>query len=265
MKLIELIEQYNSLNLSKTINFDKFNLFSITHHSTSLEGSTLTETETNLLLDEGLTPKGKPIEHSLMTTDHAAALVYIIEEAKQKKEISTSFIQHINAKVMAHTGKVYNTALGEVDGTKGMFRKGNVMAGSRYFPNYDKVEHLTSKLCNEINNKITTAATVTDKINLSFDAQFDLVSIHPFYDGNGRTSRLLMNYIQAYFQLPMAIVFKEDKADYIDALEKSRTTEDLTAFRNFMTSQYSNYLIREINNFKNMDNKSGGKGFSFVF
>jgi Fic family protein len=265
MKIEDLINEYQSLDLSKSIHFDKFNLYFITHHSTSLEGSTLTEIETNLLLDEGLTPKGKPLEHSLMTTDHAEALLYIINEAKQKKEISNSFIQKINAKVMAKTGKIYNTVLGEVDATSGAFRKGNVSAGIRYFPNYDKVESLTEKLCNTINKKLKTSATVTDQLYLSFDAHFDLVSIHPFYDGNGRTSRLLMNYILSFFQLPLAIVFKEDKAEYIEALEKSRTTEDLTPFRNFMLLQYSKFLTREILNFKSIDKKDKGKGFSMIF
>ncbi len=84
MQITELIEEYQRLNLSESIHFDKFNLYSVTHHSTSIEGSTLTEIETNLLLDEGLTPKGKSLEHSLMTTDHAAALLYVIDEANQK-------------------------------------------------------------------------------------------------------------------------------------------------------------------------------------
>ncbi len=265
MEIEDLIKEYQLLDLSKSIHFDKFNLYSITHHSTSLEGSTLTEIETNLLLDEGLTPKGKPLEHSLMTTDHAQALLYIIDEAKQKKEISNSFIQKINSNVMAKTGKVYNTVFGEVDGTTGAFRKGNVMAGNRYFPNYDKVELLTTKLSNEINSKLKTATSVADQLQLAFDAHFDLVSIHPFYDGNGRTSRLLMNYIMSFFQLPLAIVFKEDKADYIEALEKTRTTEDLTPFRKFMLNQYSKFLTREILNFKSIDKNDKGKGFSMIF
>ncbi|MEO6328537.1 MAG: Fic family protein [Ginsengibacter sp.] len=52
-----------------------------------------------------------------------------------------------------------------------------------------------------------------EELNTSIDAHFDLVTLHPFYDGNGRTSRLLMNYLQLQANLPMAIVFKEDKAE----------------------------------------------------
>lgn len=111
MQIIELLNEYRSLNLSQSINYDKFIRYSITHHSTSIEGSTLTEIETNLLLGEGLTPKGKPLEHSLMTTDHADALSFTIEQAKQKKEIDVKLIQSINAKVMSKTDKVYQTVL----------------------------------------------------------------------------------------------------------------------------------------------------------
>ena len=109
--------------------------------------------------------------------------------------------------------------------------------------------------------------SIEDQLLLSFDAHFDLVSIHPFYDGNGRTSRLFMNFIQAYFNLPLALVFKEDKAEYFEALEATRDHEDLSFFRNFMCVQYQKYLKSIINNFrKSMKEplKMGG-GFSMIF
>ncbi|MDQ2721212.1 MAG: hypothetical protein M3Z26_15800 [Bacteroidota bacterium] len=70
-KIISLIEKFESLQLSKNIDFDKFNQYAITHHSTTIEGSTLTETETRLLLDEELTPKGKPLKNQfLLSLNH---------------------------------------------------------------------------------------------------------------------------------------------------------------------------------------------------
>lgn len=265
MQVLELLKQYQALNLSQNTDYDKFSRYSITHHSTSVEGSTLSEIETNLLLDEGLTPKGKPIEHSLMTLDHQNALLYIIEKAKQKTKIDNTLIQQINAKVMSKTGNIYNTVFGEIDASKGLFRKGNVVAGNRYFPNYDKVETLTEKLTNTISSKIDSIIKTEEQLQLSFDAHFDLVSIHPFYDGNGRTSRLLMNYIQLYYNLPMSIVFKEDKADYIQALEDSRNKEDLNPFRDFMTNQYIKFLNHEIQNYQTINKKNNGNGFSMIF
>ena len=265
MNVLELLKEYKSLNLSQTTNYDKFSRYSITHHSTSVEGSTLTEIETNLLLDEGLTPKGKPIEHSLMTLDHEDAILFIIENSKTKLLVNAEFIKAINAKVMSKTGSIYNTIFGEIDSSKGLFRKGNVVAGNRYFPNYDKVESLTKKLTTTISEKMKTVSDIQNQLQLSFDAHFDLVSIHPFYDGNGRTSRLLMNYIQLYYNLPMAIVFKEDKVDYINALENSRTQESLQPFRDFMTSQYIKLLSQEIDNYKSINKKNDSSGFSMIF
>lgn len=166
---------------------------------------------------------------------------------------------------MAKTGSVYNTVLGEIDASKGVFRKGNVVAGNRYFPNYDKVEALTKKLTDTIDSTIDSISDIKEQLQLSFDAHFDLVSIHPFYDGNGRTSRLLMNNIQLYYNLPMSIVFKEDKADYIQALENARNKEDLSPFRNFMTNQYLKFLNQEILNHNSINKKNNGNGFSMIF
>jgi Fic family protein len=246
---IELLQAYQSLNLSEVIDFDKFNHYSITHHSTSIEGSTLTATETRLLLDEELTPKGKPLLHSLMVKNHYDALRFVLDSAEKKQSISVKFIQEINAKVLKNTGSVYRTLWGDIDSTKGSFRKSNVSAGVRFFPNFPKVENLTKNLVEQLNDRIKLAETTESQLILSFDAHFELVSIHPFYDGNGRTSRLLMNYLQQFFGLPLGIVFSEDKTEYFDALEAARNNEDLSFFRDFMFGQYAKHLRAEMEKF----------------
>lgn len=264
--IISLFEKFQSLNLSAIIDFDKFNGYAITHHSTTIEGSTLTETETRLLLDEGITPAGKPLLHSLMVQDHYNALLFITQKSKESITITPGFIQQINAAVMKQTGSIYQTVFGELDATKGVFRKGNISAGSTYFVGYEKVEPLVNNLCKAINEKVIAANTVTEKLHTCFDAHFDLVTIHPFYDGNGRTSRLLMNYLQLYFNLPLSIVFKEDKAAYFEALQQTRKEEDIAIFRSFMYAQYAKYLQLEIDKFEQMQKHGGaGKGYSFVF
>lgn len=264
--IISLIEKFQSLNLSSIIDFDKFNSYAITHHSTTIEGSTLTEVETRLLLDEGITPAGKPLMHSLMVKDHYNALLFITQKAKEKIHLSPEFIQQINASVMKQTGSIYQTVFGELDATKGVFRKGNVSAGNTYFVGYEKVETLVKKLCDGITKKISTCISLTEKLNICFDAHFDLVTIHPFYDGNGRTSRLLMNYLQLLFNLPLSIVFKQDKAAYFEALQQTREKEDIRVFQNFMYAQYTKYLQMEIEKIEQAEKEgTKGKGYSFVF
>jgi Fic family protein len=265
VNIISLLEKFQSLNLSTNIDFDKFNQYAITHHSTTIEGSTLTEIETRLLLDEGTTPAGKPLLHSLMVQDHYKALLFVIEQAAKKTTLTPALIQNINAQVMKQTGSIYQTVFGELDAGKGVFRKGNVSAGNTYFVSYDKVEGLVKKLCTSIADKIHNTASIAAQLDLSFDAHFDLVTIHPFYDGNGRTSRLLMNYLQTYFGLPMSIVFKEDKAAYFEALQQTRQKEDITFFRKFMYGQYEKYLLMEIEKFEQMNKKGKNGGYSFVF
>jgi Fic family protein len=261
-----LIKRYRDLNLQDVLDHERFNEYSIVHHSTSIEGSTLTEVETRLLLEEDITPKGKPLTHSLMVKDHYNALRYVLDSAASKKTISIELIQHINALVMKSTGSTYNTVFGEIDASKGMFRKGNVSAGGSYFPNYDKVEPYTIQLVKRINDTLAKVQTEREQLKLSFIAHFDLVSVHPFYDGNGRTSRLLMNYIQALYGLPLAIVFKEDKADYYVALEETRKQEDEQIFNTFMFGQYRKHLEQEITTYEQaMTQKQpkGGKGNGF--
>ncbi len=265
--IISLLEHFNKLELSKNIDFDKFNQYTITHHSSSIEGSILTEIETRLLLDEGITPKGKPLLHSLMVKDHYNALLFIINAKKENKKITPEFIQHINSMVMKQTGNIYYTVFGDLDSAKGIFRKGNVSAGNAYFVSYNKVESLVKELCNKINEKINKPISSTGQLDYCFDAHFDLVTIHPFYDGNGRTSRLLMNYLQLCAGLPMAIVFKEDKAEYFESLQQTRQHEDITIFRKFMYGQYAKYLQKEIEKFEKMKNseKKNGDNYSLIF
>ena len=163
-----------------------------------------------------------------MVTDHFAAQLFILNAAKEKRGITVNFIKQINALVVKNTGKTYHTVFGVIDSTTGDFRKGNVSAGTTYFPNYDKIESLMKK-----------KNSVAEKLNISFDAHFNLVSIHPFYDGNGRSSRLLMNYIQACYDLPLTIVQSDTKAEYIQALIDSREKNDIQIFRDFMADIYT--------------------------
>ena len=249
---LKLLHKFQSLNLGEVIDFDRFNQYSITHHSTNIEGSTLTATETRLLLEEQLTPSGKPLAHSLMVKDHFEALRFTLQAADDRAPLTVGFLQKINSLVLKNTGAIYRTLSGDIDSSLGAFRKSNVSAGTRFFPNFTKVENLTNSLVEKLNYQLENAQTTEAQLELSFDSHFELVSIHPFYDGNGRTSRLLMNYFQQYFKLPLAIVFSENKAAYFDALEAARNTENMEPFRDFMVGQYAKQLNAEIQKFEQL-------------
>ncbi|OQX99603.1 MAG: hypothetical protein B6I20_09780, partial [Bacteroidetes bacterium 4572_117] len=256
-----LIKKYRELQIENAIDYRKFNLYLITNHSTVIEGSSLTNIETQLLLDENITPKGKALDHSLMTKDHYSALLYTLELANTKTLISSNILKKISSKIMISTGSVFNTILGEVDVTKGDIRKMNVFVGKRSFPNYDKVPKLIVGFCEKLNKMISECEKDSKKqLEIAFWAHFNLVGIHPFIDGNGRLSRLIMNYVQEYFNLPLSIVFKEDKSVYFNTLESAREKKDISLFYSFMFDQYNKYLSAEINNYnKNTNN------FSFLF
>lgn len=88
--IVALIKVYQSLNLSDVLHHDKFLYYTLTFHSTAIEGSTLTEMETRLLLDEGITPGGKPLEHSQMVKDHYDALRFTLKKQERKQR----YLQH---------------------------------------------------------------------------------------------------------------------------------------------------------------------------
>jgi Fic family protein len=214
-------------------------LYSIITHSTAIEGSTLTELETTLLFDEGITAKGKPLVHHLMNEDLKRAYLVAKQQADAKKPITPVFLQELNALVMKSTGSMTHVTGGSFDSSTGEFRLCGVTAGlgGESYMNYLKVPEMVSELCDELNKRLESVTTLDDMYKLSFDAHLNLVTIHPWVEGNGRTSRLLMNYMQFYHDIFPVKVYKESKAEYIAALIKSREQENSHPFREFMARQ----------------------------
>ena len=231
---------------SGQVDMKKFTYYAITHHSTAIEGSTLTEGQVYNLLDQDMPAKNKPFSEQQMVIDHQKALIYTLNNAKEKKSLTERFIQEIGGMVIKNTGGIYNTVLGTFDSTRGDYRLVNVHAGSRTFPSYSKVPNLMKSFVEETNRQIAEAKTFQQKCEAAFYAHFQFVSIHPFSDGNGRTSRLIMNYILAIFDLPVFYVYKSSRISYIQSLEKSRETNNIQHFYNFMFGQYKKFLEKEI-------------------
>lgn len=245
--LLRLIEDYRKKNRN-IISAQRLSAYAITHHSTAIEGSSLTTVQVTNLLEFGKTAPGRPFEDHLMVHDHYQAMVFIEQKAKEKTAVTPQFIREIAANVMRSTGQKINTPMGTFSAADGDFRLCSVRAGTRTFPDYKKVPRLVEELCNEINQALPDAKTLEEKCNLAFMAHFRLVSIHPFADGNGRTARLLMNYILLLYNLPPFSVLKQDRIKYIDALEKARNTDDISHFYRFMYRQYVKFLKQEIRN-----------------
>jgi Fic family protein len=261
-----LTEQYKEL-IKTYLDLERLNLYLISHHSTAIEGSTLTILETEIFLDKGLTAKGKPLEHHLMVKDHYDALCYILQSAKEKQKIDTAFIQAINGHVMKNTETVHHTALGDFDSSKGDFRLLNVRAGvsGESYLNYDKVRSYLKNACTDLSEKINEAKTLEQVNELAFLAHYQLVTIHPFADGNGRTSRLLMNYIQAYHGQPMSIVYHEDRQEYIESLIATRKDENIQIFLSFMENQHLTFLKEEIKKLEQAPKKEAKKNIRLLF
>jgi Fic family protein len=271
-QVLQLLEKYKTLNLEQSIDWEKFNFYSIVHHSTSIEGASLTEEETQIFLDEGFTAKGKPLLHHQMQKDNYDALLFVIKVAEDKTTvISVDFIKKIAALVMKSTGSVHNTALGSFDSGKGDLRLLNVHAGNTRFVDFTKVPKLLDTFCAELNELMPRITNQQEALITSFDAHFNLVSIHPFAEGNGRASRLLMNYIQHYHNLPLSIVYKEDKADYYQALVETRKNEEMDIFRSFMLNQFTKMIRLEINKHEEsqkahiVKDKNQGFGMPMIF
>ena len=243
-KLEQLVSEYKRMMLGQE-NLEKLTYYAVTYHSTAIEGSTLTEGQVYNLLDLDIPAKNKPFTEQQMVIDHQKALVFTINKAKNKTLLTEALIKEIGALVVKNTGSIYNTVLGTFDSTRGDYRLLNVFAGSRRFPDSSKVPSLMKTLVKDINEKIETVNTFSQKCELAFEAHFKFVSIHPFADGNGRTSRLLMNYILTMFDLPVFYVFKSNRISYIQALERARETGNNAVFYNFMYRQYQKFIEKK--------------------
>ena len=244
--------EYAELALPQTVfDYEKYRLYQIVGSSTRLEGATLTDAEVEVLLEQGRTAPGKLLEHHLMVQDNFRAMQYALAEADKKTSVSPTLLQAFNARNVKQTGSVIQTILGNVDMTQGEFRVSAVKSDALgYYEEASKVPGMVDRLCATINQGLSGSKSLSEQLTCAFDAHSDLVLIHPWYDGNKRTSRLLMNYIERYFGLPLTTVYKEDVHGYLSALKDLKDNNDRTPFHTFMFGQHIKTLRMEIDEYR---------------
>ena len=254
-RFLEALNEYHSLGIAEQIDYQKFYLYSLITHSTAIEGSTVTEIENQLLFDEGITAKGRSLQEQMMNLDLKAAYEHSMQLAHKHADFSVDMLKTLSALVMKNTGSQYNTPHGSIDASKGDLRLLGVTAGTggQSYMNFQKVPGKLAEFCqlaNERRHQLMDTDNMIDKYLLSFDAHCQLVTIHPWADGNGRMSRLVMNHLQYEFGLVPVKIVKEDKAEYIQALVEARKQESLEPFREFMMDEHIRNLRKEIEEYK---------------
>ena len=205
------------------------------------------------MFDHGVTIKGKSLIEQNMNLDLKFAYEKALEYARNHTPITTELLINLSALLMKNTGKDYKTAIGEFSSARGELRLLNVTAGfgGRSYMSYNKVPAKIQEFCKQLNTERQKAInmSIDELYRVTFDAHYNLVTIHPWADGNGRMARLVMNMLQLEFGLIPAKILKDDEEEYIKSLIATREEEDLNIFRNFMTSMLEKNLSDEINSY----------------
>ena len=192
-----------------------------TYNSNGIEGNTLTLRETQVVL-EGITVGGKSIKEHLEAINHEKAILYLDEIVKDENPITEWNIKNIHQLILK-----------DIDNENaGRYRKENVtIKGAIHIPpDYLKIPELMEKLILTYNTWSGYHPIVRASL-----LHGELVKIHPFIDGNGRTSRLLMNLDLMNSGYNPVIIKKESRLKYYEALDKAHTTGNYTDFVKLVT------------------------------
>ena len=183
----------------------------LTWSSNALEGNSLTESETKVIIEDGLTVQGKPLHEVYEALGHAEAYDYIHAMSVDKELEITEIL------------KLHELFYKRINPEQsGKFRKVKVfISGSRYsLPSPEKIEGLMNKFITWLKENENSMHPVL----LAAEAHKRFVFIHPFVDGNGRVARLLMNLILIRHGYPVAIIPPILRAEYISLLEIAHHT-----------------------------------------
>jgi Fic family protein len=182
----------------------------MTYNSNAIEGNSLTLKETFLVINEGITVKGKPLKDHLEAKDHYAAIEHLYDLVEKDKHhtMSERLIRSLHQSIVQETEKE----------EAGRYRTVNVyIAGAKHTPP-DAFQ--VPRLMNEAIRWLSGNKKINN-VELSALFHHKLVHIHPFFDGNGRTARLAMNLILMREGYPLSIILKQDRKKYCNVLAKA--------------------------------------------
>lgn len=184
-----------------------------TYNSNSIEGNTLTLRETQLVIQEGITIKGVSLREHFEAVNHDKAIDFVVSLCKPNYVLNTKDILAVHALVLRSIE----------DHDAGRIRNAGVRISGANFtpPNAIKVPDLLDELVEYTN----TNPDHLNSLELASVFHHRFVWIHPFFDGNGRTVRLIMNLLLMRDGFPPAIILSNDRKKYYDALNKANNSD----------------------------------------
>lgn len=195
----------------------------MTYNSNAIEGNSLTLKETFLVVSEGLTIKGKPLKDHLEAKGHSEALDYLYDLTAQENQepLSEKEIRELNGIVMRDIDRDW----------AGRYRNSNVIIGGATHTPPEAFE--VPQLMRELVDWQTTVGQNLHPVELAAVFHHRLVHIHPFFDGNGRTTRLAMNVVLLRAGFPLVVILKNDRKRYYRLLSGA-DRGDLMPFARFI-------------------------------
>jgi Fic family protein len=193
----------------------------LTYTSNAIEGNSLTQIETNLVIEQGITIGGKKLKDHLEAIDHYDATRYVRAIAQQQSPLTESDVRSLHALVMQRSAP-------EIAGSYATANRYVVTDRGRHaFPSPAQVPALMGDFAAWLGAAPATPET-------AFKAHHRLVDIHPFNDGNGRTARLLMNLVLIRGGYPPVAVRPHDRLAYLHALQEAQAGQGDEAFKRLL-------------------------------
>ena len=178
-----------------------------TYHSNAIEGNTLTLLETKVVL-EGITVGGKALREHFEAINHRNAIYYVEDIIKKEEPFSEWQIRNIHQLILKNID----------DENAGRYRQQNVLisGATNTPPDYTLLNDKMAQFIDWYNAE----ADLMHPIERAAKVHADFVGIHPFIDGNGRTSRLLMNLELIKAGYPPCVITVENRLAYYEALDQ---------------------------------------------